>query len=410
MSVAGEQVHVARQPILDARNQVFGYELLHRGSAQAATFTGCGQQASAQVIGDALLAIGFDTLTDGRRAFVNLAAETLLSDASSVLDPELVVLEILEGVEVTPEVLAMCESLVARGYAIALDDFVPGSPAEALLPFAKFVKLDVLALPPDMIKETAGRMLKQGVSVIAEKVETVADFEHAKAAGCSLFQGYFFCRPTTFSAKSLSANQVAQMRLMAALYQPSVSLTAIEDLLKHDTSLSYRVLRTVNSAGFGLRREVRSIREALLMLGLEQIRKWTSIWVLSAMNKGPSELVTMTVLRGRSCELLGQHLGSSAGEGGYFLLGLCSLLDVLLGLPMAAVVKELPLDDELRAALLGTSNRPRQVLDAVVHYEQGHWLEAAAIEATLDLPDDSLATAYADAMAWTRSLSRAAGA
>jgi c-di-GMP phosphodiesterase len=410
MSVATEQVHVARQPILDARQQVFGYELLYRGNAEATAFTGNGDHASAQVIGDMLLAIGFDTLTDGRRAFVNLANETLMSDASSVLDPEQVVLEILETVAVTPEAIAMCGSLSERGYALALDDFEPGSPAEALLPHVKFVKLDVMALPPEVVTDTAARMLRQGISVIAEKVETMADFERAKAAGCALFQGYYFCRPTTFSAKALSANLVAQMRLMAALYQPAVSLGAIEDLLKHDTSLTYRLLRTVNSAGFGLRREVRSIREALLLLGLDRIRKWTSIWVLAGMNRGPSELVTMTVLRGRGCELIGQATGRPDSDGGYFLLGLCSLLDALLGRPMTEVVQELPLDDEIRAALLGTANQPRQVLDAIVHYEQGRWLESAALTAALDLDEDCLPQAYADALAWTRTLTRASAA
>lgn len=410
MSVAVEQVHVARQPILDARHQVFGYELLHRASADAVRFSGDGQNASAQVVGDALLAIGFETLTDGRRAFVNLAGGMLLSEASLVLDPEQVVLEILETIEITPEVIAACAALHARGYALALDDFVPGSPAEALLPHARFVKLDVLALSPATVAATASRMLRQGVSVIAEKVETAADFERAKAAGCSLFQGYYFCRPATFSARTLSTSQVAQMRLMGALYKPSVSLGAIEELLKHDTSLSYRVLRTVNSAGFGLRREVGSIREALLMLGLEQIRKWTSIWVLAGMNRGPSELVTLTVLRGRTCELVGQSLGRPDADGGYFLLGLCSLLDVLLGQPMAEVVRELPLGEDIRAALLGTDNQPRRVLDAVVHYEKGHWLEAAALTAALNLPDNSLPAAYTDALAWTRTLTRATSA
>ncbi|HUU35707.1 MAG TPA: EAL domain-containing protein, partial [Vicinamibacterales bacterium] len=267
MNVAAEQVHVARQSILDLRQQVFGYELLHRGNAESTAFAGRGGQATAQVIGGTLLAIGFDTLTDGRRAFVNLDAETLLSDASRVFDPEHVVLEILESVEVTPEVVEMCKSLSEGGYALALDDFESGSPAEALLPYAAFVKLDVLALAPHVVTETAARMLDRGIAVIAEKVETTADFDRAKAAGCGLFQGYHFCRPTTFSATALSASQVAHVRLIAALSQSSVSLGAIEDLLKHDASLSYRVLRTVNSAGFGLRREVRSIREALLMLG-----------------------------------------------------------------------------------------------------------------------------------------------
>ncbi len=408
MPVAAQQVHVARQPILDTRNQVFGYELLYRGSANAAAFSGSGQQASAQVIDDALLAIGLETLTDGRRAFVNLTSETLMADAGDVFERRQVVLEILESVAATPDVVARCQSLRARGYDLALDDFEPGSSAEALVPHATFVKLDVLALSPQLLTETAQRMLGQGVSVIAEKVETAADFERAKAAGCSLFQGYYFCRPTTYSATALSANQVSQMRLVAALYKPSVTLSAIEELLKQDTTLAYRVLRTVNSAGFGLRREVRSIREALLLLGLEQIRKWTSIWVLAGMNRGPAELVTMTVLRARSCELLGLGIGRPANDGGYFLLGLCSLLDVLLGRPMADVVSELPLDDEIRASLVGENNLPRRVLDAVVHYEQGHWLQAAALTATLDLSDDSLSIAYTDALAWTRALTRAA--
>lgn len=410
MTVAAEYIHVARQPILDARHQVFGYELLYRGSAEASAFSGNAEHASAQVIGDALLAIGFDTLTDGRRAFVNLASETLLSDASSVLDPEQVVLEILENVTVTPEVVAMCASLGRRGYTLALDDFVPGSSAEALLPYVTFVKLDVLALPPATLTETAGRMLRQGVSVIAEKVETTADFERAKGAGCALFQGYYFCRPTTFSARALSASHLAQTRLMAALYQPSISLTAIEDLLKHDASLAYRVLRTVNSAGFGLRRKVGSIREALLLLGLDQIRKWTSIWVMAGMNTGPSELVTMAVIRGRSCELLGQDVGGPGSDGGYFLLGLCSLLDVLLGQPMEDVVRELPLDEAIRSALLGDDNTARRVLDAVVHHEQGRWLEASAVTGALGLPADRLPTAYADALAWARALTRATAA
>ena len=410
MTVAAEHVHVARQPILDARQQVFGYELLYRGTAEASAFSGNAEHASAQVIGDALLAIGFDTLPDGRRAFVTLTTETLLSDTSSVLDPDQVVLEILENVAITPDVVAMCASLAERGYALALDDFVPGSAAESLLPHVKFVKLDVLALPPDLHKETAGRMLKQGVSVIAEKVETVADFERAKSAGCALFQGYYFCRPTTFSARALSASHVTQMRLMAALFTPSVSLGAIEDLLKHDASLTYRVLRTVNSAGFGLRREVGSIREALLLLGLEQIRKWTSIWVLAGMNKGPSELVTMTVLRGRSCELVGHSVGGPGSDGGYFLLGLCSLLDVLLGQPMEDVLRELPLDEGIRSALLGDDNAARRVLDAVVHHEQGRWTQAAALTSRLGLPDDRLPTAYNDALAWARALTRATAA
>ena len=408
MAVSVDQVHVARQPILDARQQVFGYELLYRAEAQHDSCVDTGASVSAKVIGDALLGIGFDTLTDGRRAFINLDIHTLLADASGLLDPEQVVLEILESVAVTPEVVAMCASLRDRGYAIALDDFVPGSAAEALVPFARFVKLDVLHLRGEDLLPTTRRLLTAGATVLAEKVETAVAFERAKAAGCSLFQGYYFCRPVTFSGKALPANQLTQMRLVAALNQPSVSLGTIEDLLKHDASLSYRVLRSVNSAGFGLRREIQSIREALLLLGLDQVRKWSSIWALAGLNKGPSELVTMTVIRARCCELIGQALDRADNGSAYFLLGLCSLLDVLLGQPMEAVTKELPLDPEIQAALLGQANPARRALDAVLHYEQGRWEQAAAATAALGLDADVLPDAYADALGWARKLTRSA--
>lgn len=408
MAVTVDHVHVARQPILDARQQVFGYELLYRATAAADACVATNASVAARVIGDALLGIGFDALTDGRRAFINLDMQTLLADASSVLDPEQVVLEILESVEVTPDVVDMCTSLRKRGYAIALDDFVPGSPAEALVPLARFVKLDVLALDREELLSTTRRLLAAGVTVVAEKVETVEGFEQARAAGCSLFQGYYFCRPVTFSGRTLPANYLTQMRLVAALNQPSVSLSAVEDLLKHDASLSYRVLRSVNSAGFGLRREIHSIREALLLLGLDQVRKWSSIWALAGLNSGPSELVTMTVIRARCCELIGQALNRSDSGAAYFLLGLCSLLDVLLGHPMETVTCDLPLDPEIHAALLGQSNTARRALDAVVHYEQGRWDEATAIATSLGLDADSLPDAYTDALGWARKLTHSA--
>lgn len=408
MAVTLDQIHVARQPILDARQQVFGYELLYRAAAADQACVQENGSVSARVIGDALLGIGFETLTDGRRAFINLDMQTLLADASGLLDPEQVVLEILESVAVTPEVVAMCASLRERGYAIALDDFVPGSPAEALVPLARFVKLDVLTLGADQLQPTTKRLLAAGVTVVAEKVETAEVFERARTAGCSLFQGYYFCRPVTFSGRALPANQLTQMRLVAALNQPSVSLGAIEDLLKHDASLSYRVLRSVNSAGFGLRREVHSIREALLLLGLDQVRKWSSIWALAGLNTGPGELVTMTVIRARCCELIGQALDRSDNGAAYFLLGLCSLLDALLGHPMNVVTRELPLDPEILEALLGEPNDARRALDAVVHFEQGRWDEAAAITTSLGLAADSLPDAYADALGWARKLTHSA--
>ncbi|MGE0363305.1 MAG: EAL and HDOD domain-containing protein [Vicinamibacterales bacterium] len=406
-----DRIHVARQPILDVEQQVAGYELLYRADAADRSYVGGTTQASARVLSDALVGMGLETLTDGRRAFLNLSTEVLLSDASSLLEPRAVVLEVLEDVAITPEVIEVCRSLPERGYLLALDDFVPGSAAEALLPFARFVKLDVLSLPRDVAAAHAPRLLGRGLTLLAEKVETPEMLADARALGCTLFQGYYFCRPHTLAMRPLSASQVTQMRLLAALLQPTASIVQIEDLLKHDASLTYRVLRCVNSAGFGLRREIHSIREALLLVGLDQVRKWTSLWALAGLNRGPAELATMTILRARTCELVGAALGLPDGGAGYFLLGLCSLLDALLQHPMPQVLADLPLDAEIRAALLGEPTPARRVLDAVVLHERGAFDDAAAVAAAAGVDAGMLAAAGADALAWAhgvQSVARAA--
>jgi c-di-GMP phosphodiesterase len=410
MAAPPDRIHIARQPILDRRQQVAGYELLYRADAGDVSYAGGTTQASARVLSDALVGMGLETLTDGRRAFLNLSREVLLSDASSLLDPSTVVLEVLEDVAVTPEVIEICRSLTHRGYTLALDDFVPNSDAEQLLPYAAFVKLDVLTLSTAELAEHAPRLIARGATLVAEKVETPEMLAETQALGCALFQGYYFCRPHTMAMQAMSASQVTQMRLLAALLRPDASIVQIEDLLKHDASLTYRVLRCVNSAGFGLRREIKSVREALLLVGLDQVRKWTSLWALAGLNRGPSELATMTVLRARSCELLGQALGHADGGASYFLLGLCSLLDALLQHPMPLVLTDLPLPAEIHAALLGEAVPARRALDAVVLYERGGFGEATAAAAGLGLEPHVLPAAYADALAWAHGIRTAARA
>lgn len=407
MSAAADVTHIARQPILDARGHVFGYELLYRGAQDATSCSDPAANVTARIISDVLTGPGFDALTGGARAFVNLDGESLLADAAGVIDPEQVVLEILETVPVTPRAVELCASLHQRGYTLALDDFVAGSDAEVLVAYARFVKVDVLATPAEQLTDLVRRLLGCGVTVIAEKVESAASYAKAAAAGCSLFQGYHFARPERVAVRSMAAGEVTQLQLFAALMRPTVSIVDVEELLKRDTALSYRVLRTVNSAGFGLRREIGSIREALLMLGLDQVRKWASLWTLASLNKGPSELLTMTIVRARTCETVGQALGRA--EQGYFLLGMCSLLDALLGQPMDKVVAELPVPAEIRGALLGEANPARQLLDAVVRYERAEWLEASSAAAAIGLDEDTLPEAYLDALAWARAVTQAAG-
>lgn len=405
-----EGAYVARQPILDASGQVFGYELLYRAAADAVSCQDPRDLAAARVLNDAVLTLGLDTLTGGRRAFINITRHMLLSDLATVLSPETVVIEVLENVGVDDEVIAACRRLRERGYALALDDFTFATGAAALIPFARYVKVDVLNTSTEE-RRAIEKAVPDGVKLIAEKVESSEVFEEARALGYALFQGYYFCRPTTFSGGALSARRLAYARLLAALNKPNVSVNGVEDLIKHDASLTYRVLRCINSAAFGVRREIHSIRQALVLLGLEQVRKWASVWALAGLNGGAtSELVTIAILRARSCELVATQALGADDASEFFLLGLCSVLDAMLGQPMETAIVELPLSDNVRRALLGEQNDARSVLDAVIAHERGEWDEAARIAAGVSVHAERLPLAYADALRWARELSQVAAA
>jgi len=402
-------VCVARQPILDRSGRVYGYELLYRAETDATDCTASGDLAGARTFSDAVLALGLDVLTCGRPAFVNFPRSLLLGDAATLLPPASVVIEVLEHVAIDADVVEACRALCRRGFALALDDFVPGSDAEALLPFVSFVKVDVLQTSAAERARLAARLRPRGVQLIAEKVETAEAATQAHAAGYRLFQGYYFCRPTTFTATALPARRVAYLGLLGALNREDLGIDELEDLIKHDVSLTYRVLRSTNSWLYGSRHEITSIRHALVFLGVDQIRKWASVWVLAGLNSsGTQETVSVALLRARCCELLGNTLVGPDEGASYFLLGLCSLLDVILGRPMADALADMPLASAINDALLGAPSQPRQLLNAVVAYERAMWEEAALAMEQLGLSVATLPEAYADALGWARELSKTA--
>jgi EAL and modified HD-GYP domain-containing signal transduction protein len=405
-----EGAYVARQPILNAGGKVFGYELLYRGAAADASCQEVHDIAAARVLNDAVLTLGLETLTGGKRAFINMTRHLLLSDFATVLPHNAVVLEVLENVAVDAEVTEACQRLRGLGYAIALDDYTPGGAADALLPFARYVKVDVLATTA-RDRQRMRDMLPSGIMLVADKVESGEMFEELRRESYQLFQGYYFCRPTTFAAGAMTARHIAYSRLLAALSRPDVTVAMVEDLIKHEASLTFRVLRCINSAAFAIRREIRSIRQALVLLGLDQVRKWALVWGLAGLNTGTTpELVTVAILRARSCELVGQDLMARDEAAEFFLLGLCSVLDAMLGRPMDKVIEELPLSETVRAALMGDQNTARLVLDAVIAYERGRWDEATDLALRAGTSPDRLGVAYAGALRWARELSQTAAA
>ncbi len=405
-----ERVFVARQPIVDQAGRVFGYELLYRANDIESTCSGPAPHVSARVVTDAVLNLGLDTLTGGRPAFLNFARELLVSDAGSLLVPKSTVIEVLETVDVDAEVLEACRRLRRNGFSLALDDFTEGSSAEALLPLATFVKVDVLATSPTATARVARRLLARGLRLVAEKVETAQDATRLHTEGYRLFQGFHFCRPATIVGRALSPDRLSQVQLLAALAQRELTIAELEVIVTRDVGLTYRVLRCVSSAAFGQTRRIDSIRQALVLLGIEQIRRWAMVWSLAGLtaNRSP-EILTTALVRARFSEILGSSLARSEGPE-HFILGLCSLLDAILQQPMDQALSQIPLSDTVRGALLGDRNPARSVLDAVVAYERGSWAAATTAMRGAGLSPSLLPSAYAEALEWPRAMTEGAAA
>lgn len=402
---ADEEVYLARQPILDVKGSVFGFELLYRGSADADTCVMRDDQATARVLIDALLSLGFETLTDGRPAFINFTRATLLSDVAMQVPPSQLAVEVIETVDVDADVIDACRRLHERGYAVGLDDFVPGSASELLLPYVSFIKMDVLQTPRAVLADVAERFRTRGIRMIAEKVETLDVQRDVRGLGYGLFQGYYFCRPSGVSTRPVSPQQHTYLRLLGALSREDLTVAELEDLVKSDVSLAFRVLRAVNSPALGLCREVTSLRQALVLLGRERVRQWASVWTMAGLSSNLDEqLLTTALIRARCCEAVGgQVVGANAG-GEYFLLGLCSLLDAVMKRPMSDVLDGVPLPKTIRDALLGTPNQAKLILDAVLAYARGDWNSTTTLARQANVSLSTLGRAYADALRWSRGV------
>jgi len=406
-----QSIHIARQPILNAAGAVFGYELLYRAQETDGNCESSSDLASARVLTDALLGIGLDALTGGAPAFVNFTKQLLLDNVAALLPAQSIVIELHEDIVVDDQVIEACRALKGKGYTLALDDYVAGSGADALLPYATFVKLDVLDPPLATWQSNARRLSQSGLRVIAERVETRDILIRARDAGCTLFQGYYFCKPSMQNVKTLPTRRLAYLNLFSAINQPDLTVNAVETLVKQDVSLTMRVLRSINSTAFALGQPITSVRHALVLLGVDQVRKWASIWAMAGLNSGGSpEVVSLALLRARTCELVGQEWSGPETGAELFLLGMCSMLPAILDQPMEEAIGGLQLTTAVRDALLDKPSPTRSVLDAVIAHEQGDWDRTEQILTALGLAPTVVSNSYAGALRWTREVSSAATA
>lgn len=397
---------------MDRAGRVFAYELRHREPTFMVTREVVpDDRATARVLTDALLAIGFDALTGGRPAFINVSRQFLLDGIPAGLPAASVVLNIGADVEAGTDVVAACRSLRDAGYSFAIDPFLLATGQSDLVKMASHVRVDFsdAATTADRTRALGGAV-PQGLTLVATRLETAEMFHQAATEGYQYFQGNFFGRPAVKEGRAVPAHQIAQLRLLRALNNPNLGVHQLAELIKPDPAMCYRVLRAVNSAQFALQKTVSSIPDALVLLGRDTIRRWVSLWALANLGEGASPaLLSAATLRGRFCELLVEQSGRDDSAEG-FLLGLCSMLDAILGQPMDAIVPDLPLPEVMKAALTGADNRHSRLLRCVGAWEQGQWDEAIELSEAAGLDAQALAGAYAAALAWTTELERLSSA
>jgi c-di-GMP-related signal transduction protein len=373
---------IARQPIFDEKLKLFAYELLFRASEK--NVFQARKEASSTVIVDSLMLFDLPSLIGNVKAFINLDESALRRGAARLLPPDRVVIEILENIVPTPDVVELCKGLCQSGYVLALDDFIGHAKWDDIIPFIKFVKVDFRAADSDTCRAIVQRFRGRGVQLLAEKVETQAELEQARSMGYSFFQGFFFCKPSMVAARDIPGNKLNCLRLLEAVSPVEFSHDAVESLLKNDPSLVYKLLRYLNSPLLGRRSEIRGVRDAIAMLGEKEFRRWVSIVAIVAMaGDKPLELIRTALTRGFFCEEISRPLGMLPQGSDLFLMGLLSVTDALLDRPIEQVLSSLPVSPDVRTALCGGANRFREIYDTLLAYERADWPALASAAARL---------------------------
>jgi c-di-GMP-related signal transduction protein len=403
------EVYLGRQPILDSRCGIVGYELLFRASMANFCNALDDVAATSQVIVNAVLGVGLDRLLGSRPAFINFDRTLLLGDWTTLLAPARAVIEILETVPADHQVLAACHELRRQGYTLALDDCLDDARTAAFAPFVNILKVDFLQTSHAEQETIARRYGKQGIKLIAEKIETESEFQRANRLGYDYFQGFFFARPTVLKAARIPASQISCLRLVKQIQRENLDFRAIEDLVRHDVAFSHSLFTYLNSAAFHWTDRVTSVRHGLLLLGSKEIRKWAWIAGLSGLGKSrPAVLMAQVLMRGRFCEVIAQTAKLPVGDVDPFLLGMFSLLDAILQRPLAGILDDLNISRSIRDALLGATPErdPLSLLLAIVKsYEVGDWQKVASAARTIGLSADTLSACYLDALSWVDRVS-----
>ena len=397
-----DNIYIARQPIYDAQLKVVAYELLFRSGKtnNAAEFLD-GDDATTNVIVNSITEIGMDQLVGPHRAFINLTHNHVLQMAEHPM-PELkdrLVLEVLEDIKAEETIVAAVTKLAKEGFTIALDDFIYSDSLQPLVDLSDIIKIDLMALNDEGLESHAKQLSNGKRKLLAEKVETQEEFDRCKELGFDYYQGYFFSKPQIIKGKSLPANKMATMSLLAELQDNESSNEDLAKIISQDVTMSVRILRYINSAQFGFSNEVSSIQQAIMMLGRNTIKNLANLISMSQVEDKPHELLIISMIRAKMAENIAQLV--NCDKEICFTTGLFSIVDTLMNQDMEVLIEGLPLTENIRAALIRHEGPLGEILACVLSYESGDWENAHYAELNID----EIRNCYLDALKWSTASS-----
>ncbi len=390
-----QDIFIGRQPIFDRNLKVYAYELLFRsGNANRAQIID-GDQATSKVISNAFIEFGLDEIVGNRLAFLNLTRSFLTGGVDIPLPRDRLVLEILEDITPDDSIIQGVEKLKQGGYKLALDDFLYREELKPLIPFCEIIKIDIMPMDEQQIREHVELLKQYPVKLLAEKVETSAEYDFCHDLGFDYFQGYFLSHPEIVKGKEITPNGLATVRLLAQLQDPEITAEKLEGLISQDVGLSFKLLRYINSAFFSFSKSIESIRQAVVYLGTSALKTWATLLVFSGVEDKPHELMTLAMQRAKMCELLAENAKQKNAET-YFTVGLFSAVEALLEIPLKDILNNLPFSSEVKTALIEQRGPYGEALKCVLAFEQANWQDARYD----NLATTQISEAYVSATKW----------
>lgn len=394
----GGQVLMARQPIFNKNQDVEGYSLMYRSDDGSLPEKFTDEQATSSVILNTYALGSQNGETRQLPCYIKLTESMLLSGSIPSLPKEHFVFELLREDGISKDLVKTAKELKHQGYRFALNHFTGDKGQTVLLDTVHTVKIDIQQHSEAELKQMVTFVRPYHVDILADKVETQEEFRRCIELGFNLFEGYFLCRPVDIKGKTFGSSKALIMELLAELNNPNATVDSVEQIVINDPMMAYKILRLVNSAAFSTPKQIGSISHAIALIGMDQVKKWATLFLLSGQSGKPVELTRMMLIRGRMCELLAEMLNYE-NPINFFIVGLLSQLDAMMDMQMTDLLDQVPLNDDIKEAILTRSNPMGEILHEVATYEQGEWDQ---LKGVLDKPYYEVA--YRHSLQWAQQV------